>query len=173
MKIYFYAQQNEQIGPFSFEEFVQQPLTPQTWVWKQGLPGWIKAGEMQELQTMFVEIPSVPTALPYDPTYKGEPWAVGFSIFCLVSTVISPFIFIAYLEQNKGSLKAFFIAFLWVLIVLPYALMALGLICVVWTMWIAHKQNRNIWLWGALALFLNVIALLAIASQRKLNKPDR
>lgn len=40
-------------GPFSLEKLKEMPVTPQTKVWRQGMPEWIPAGEVGELNFLF------------------------------------------------------------------------------------------------------------------------
>ena len=59
----------QQMGPYNWtqlQQLVQQgQLTHQTYVWKQGMPQWQFAGEVQELTPLFQgnapEIPPMPS----------------------------------------------------------------------------------------------------------------
>jgi membrane protease subunit (stomatin/prohibitin family) len=62
-----------QAGPFDQAALQQQlaagQITAQTLVWRQGLPGWVPAGQVQELQALFARLPPplpppVPPAAP-------------------------------------------------------------------------------------------------------------
>ena len=62
MKCYYLHLGSEQQGPFSLEELQQKNIQPDTPVWKEGFSNWIKAGELNELQTIFAKKP---------PLYRG------------------------------------------------------------------------------------------------------
>lgn len=49
-------------GPFSLEKLKEMPVTPQTKVWRQGMPEWVPAGEVGELNYLFGTPPPAPTA---------------------------------------------------------------------------------------------------------------
>lgn len=63
MKRYFIAINSKQQGPFSLEELKQQEINSNTLVWFEGLKDWVKVGEIEELQEIFI---SSPPALPSD-----------------------------------------------------------------------------------------------------------
>jgi membrane protease subunit (stomatin/prohibitin family) len=58
---YFIAINGQQQGPFTttaLQQMVQQnTFTRETLVWKQGMTGWIKAGEISELSLLFAPVP--------------------------------------------------------------------------------------------------------------------
>lgn len=65
---YMLAVNNQQAGPFDWNQLKQLAqqgqLTPQTYVWKQGMPNWDFAGNVPELQPLFVsaapQMPGMP-----------------------------------------------------------------------------------------------------------------
>ena len=65
---YMLAVNNQQAGPFDWSQLKQLAqqgqLTPQTYVWKQGMPNWDFAGNVPELQPLFVsaapQMPGMP-----------------------------------------------------------------------------------------------------------------
>lgn len=48
---YYYADGSTPIGPITFEELIKSPINVETKVWKTGLPDWVKANELPELQS--------------------------------------------------------------------------------------------------------------------------
>jgi hypothetical protein len=63
---YSIAVNGQTTGPFDFPTLAQMAqagqLTPQSQVWKQGMPGWVAAGTVQELASLFA--PSAPPPPP-------------------------------------------------------------------------------------------------------------
>lgn len=59
--IYFVAINGQQTGPYdeqSLQKMAQDgTLRRETLVWKQGMPGWMKAGEVNELSHFFGAMP--------------------------------------------------------------------------------------------------------------------
>lgn len=64
MSQYYVAQDGQQLGPFTMEQLQQMAasgqLTPQTYVWKQGLPNWMPASQVPELGQLFGATPPPP-----------------------------------------------------------------------------------------------------------------
>ena len=60
--MYFVNINNQQAGPFSVQQLMQMAqsgqVTAQSYVWKQGMPQWVHAGQVQELQNIFA--PAMP-----------------------------------------------------------------------------------------------------------------
>ena len=66
---YMVGVNGQQAGPFDWnqlQQLVQQgQLTQQTYVWKQGMPNWAFAGQVQELQPLFMNaVPQMPGMPP-------------------------------------------------------------------------------------------------------------
>ena len=66
---YHISVNGSQAGPFNMQQLAQMAqggqLTPQTYVWKQGMPNWELAGNVPELATVFV--PPAPGSMPPPP----------------------------------------------------------------------------------------------------------
>ena len=64
--MYFVNINNQQAGPFSVQQLMQMAasgqVTAQNYVWKQGMPQWVHAGEVTELQSIFA--PAMPQMPP-------------------------------------------------------------------------------------------------------------
>lgn len=69
MKHYYYLEGNQQLGPFSLEELRSKPIQPNTKVWTQGLPDWVSANTVPEINAWFTDQSSSahPTSPP--PSY--------------------------------------------------------------------------------------------------------
>lgn len=50
---YYYTNGKERFGPFSIEELKDKDITPQTLVWKEGLPDWVAANTLSDLKVLF------------------------------------------------------------------------------------------------------------------------
>lgn len=69
---YFVGVNGQQAGPFNWQQLQQLvsqgQLTQQTYVWKQGMPQWQLAGQVQELQPLFAsaapQMPGMPPQMP-------------------------------------------------------------------------------------------------------------
>ena len=57
MKVYYIHQGSEQSGPFTIEELKQKNISKDTPVWYEDLPEWKKAGELPELNSLFISVP--------------------------------------------------------------------------------------------------------------------
>lgn len=73
MKQYYYiGPQNQQMGPYSYEELKDCVIGPNTKIWYQGLPNWVQACEISELQGWFPPS-SATTVPPYQPFQPQQP----------------------------------------------------------------------------------------------------
>lgn len=65
---YHVAVNGQATGPFDFAILSQMvangSLTKDSLVWKQGMANWVQAGTVQELQSLFVSIPPIPSNVP-------------------------------------------------------------------------------------------------------------
>ena len=70
---YYVAVNGQQTGPFGMQQLQQMvqygQLTPQTYVWKQGMAQWDAAGNVQELSSLFAAPapPPIPGGMPTPP----------------------------------------------------------------------------------------------------------
>lgn len=53
MKQYYYANGDQQLGPFTLQELQSKNLSKDTYVWYEGLSDWTRAGDLPELNSLF------------------------------------------------------------------------------------------------------------------------
>jgi hypothetical protein len=63
---YYYTDGKERFGPFTLEELKDKPISPTTLIWKEGLPDWVSARDLSDLESLFAEGSPLP---PLVPTY--------------------------------------------------------------------------------------------------------
>ena len=51
-KKYFIAEDDEQKGPFSFNELKEMGISKTTLIWKEGFDDWSEAGKIEKLQSL-------------------------------------------------------------------------------------------------------------------------
>jgi hypothetical protein len=65
---YLISVNGQQSGPFNIPQLQQMAVSSQlqtsTFVWKQGMPNWVEAGQVLELQNLFNAVPPPPPANP-------------------------------------------------------------------------------------------------------------
>lgn len=66
MKQYYYLEGNQQFGPFTLDELRSKPIKPTTKVWAQGLPDWVDAQTVPEINEWLSG-----ASLP--PSYSAQP----------------------------------------------------------------------------------------------------
>ena len=68
---YFIAAGSEQRGPFAVGQLLAEGVSPETLVWRQGMPAWQAAGKVDELAGLFIAyagpppLPRVAIPVPY------------------------------------------------------------------------------------------------------------
>lgn len=60
MSEYYILNGSEQQGPYTIDQ-LRGRVTPQTLVWREGLPDWIRAGDLPELSGLLAPEGTVPT----------------------------------------------------------------------------------------------------------------
>lgn len=76
---YYMIADGKQIGPFVAAELKYHGLTPETYVWREGMPNWVKAGTLPELAGLYATAESQPhysqphysQPTPQQPPYSG------------------------------------------------------------------------------------------------------
>ncbi|MBR1800105.1 MAG: CD225/dispanin family protein [Bacteroidaceae bacterium] len=78
MDRYFYLNSNnEQSGPVSPADFNRYGITETTMIWKQGMPNWMRAGQIPELSQYFRPTPPQPAG---GNNYGGNSYGNGGSV---------------------------------------------------------------------------------------------
>lgn len=52
MTQYYYTDGKERFGPFTLDELKDKQITGSTLVWKEGLPDWVQARQLDDLQSL-------------------------------------------------------------------------------------------------------------------------
>ncbi|RYY83625.1 MAG: DUF4339 domain-containing protein [Chitinophagaceae bacterium] len=77
MNTYYLHDGRQQTGPFTVSELKDHGIKNDTHVWAEGMDGWRKAGDIDELKFLFVVVPPpFPGAAPVPPPFEAaEPGA--------------------------------------------------------------------------------------------------
>lgn len=84
---YYYTDGKERFGPLTIEELKQKAITPETLVWKEGLPDWVPANTLSDLKELFDVAEDIPHQIQPTGTLSPQPknWlieSVLVTIFC-------------------------------------------------------------------------------------------
>jgi hypothetical protein len=182
MKYYYYAENNQQFGPFTIEELNTLRLKQSTLVWCEGMEEWLTADSIDELKEILIseppplpktnkaqqtfetveikQIPESKTSKRFDLTYKKEGEAVLVGIMLtIVPTILSLTGTITFDSIESYSHSRAIIAIISFVLRIAIA---------VWVVNIATRQNRNSTGWGWFAFIFPSIALIVIGLSKKL-----
>ena len=183
MKHYYISQNDEQLGPFTFDELKAKRLKKSTLVWYDGLTEWISADIVEELKDILVaEPPPLPkkekTKQPeiinqsplvaseikskHNPKYIREIAASNFGVLLLIISLLFSALLSLYKSEsteNYNETKELYL-------IISLVVRILVTISVIG---IAKRQNRDSTGWGFLAFFFPSIALIIIGRLQKLN----
>ena len=73
MKQYFFVKDNQKMGPVPAGELLQNGVGPDTLVWTEGLPDWVPASGLTELQPLFAPAAPAQPAAPVAPQAPAAP----------------------------------------------------------------------------------------------------
>ena len=73
MKQYFFVKDNQKMGPVPAGELLQNGVGPDTLVWTEGLPDWVPASGLIELQPLFAPAAPAQPAAPVAPQAPAAP----------------------------------------------------------------------------------------------------
>jgi hypothetical protein len=90
MSQFYYTDGKERFGPFTLEQLRDKNITEGTLVWKEGLPDWVPARNLSDLQSLFPPETGFPPPLsvPYvNPVAEAPPknWLIEsilVTLFC-------------------------------------------------------------------------------------------
>ncbi|MBO4232156.1 MAG: DUF4339 domain-containing protein, partial [Bacteroidales bacterium] len=111
-RLYYYAENGEKFGPYTYQELLDLPIREDTLVWHKGLAEWVCANELGELACMFQTTPPpLPESAGYTRAKKKQQLIVSQDVikrrrfmavvlisFALVVTVA--LFFIIYILKN-------------------------------------------------------------------------
>lgn len=75
--MYYIIINDQQQGPFAKEELLSRGLTPQTMVWCQGMPDWMPASSVHDLNDLFARPQQPQYQQPYQQQYQYPQQPVG------------------------------------------------------------------------------------------------
>ncbi|HLG03989.1 MAG TPA: DUF4339 domain-containing protein [Bacteroidia bacterium] len=179
MKHYYYADNEQQLGPFTIEELKSKRLKKTTLVWTDGMPDWTPADEFEELKDILIsgppplpkksnaspagepvqikQTPILVTSSKYDQTYTKEDDATVLGVILFIIPIA--FTFIPFKTEEDYSRANAFIAI---------GALVIRIAVIVGVVNISTRQNRNSTAWGWFAFFLPSIALIIIGQLKKL-----
>lgn len=111
--MYYYSDGNNQLGPLPIDE-LKGKINRETLVWKEGMPQWIRAAEMEELQNILppplpssvkIEIPeTLPQPAHEQPTHETD-WQTkaAISLILLLLVVFVYLISSILLKDDKAD----------------------------------------------------------------------
>ena len=182
MKHYYYADNDQQFGPFTVDELKTKRLKKSTLVWTEGMQDWTFANEIEELKNILIsEPPPLPkkaiapptietiqikqtpipvTSSKYDLTYTKEVEATFYGVILLIVPIALKLSGVVTFEteESYNIARAFF----------AIGSLVIRIAVTVWVVNIASRQNRNSTGWGWFAFFLPSIALIVIGQLKKL-----
>jgi len=181
MNHYYFAEDNQQFGPFSLEELKKEKIKKSTLIWTEGMSNWLRADTIDELKDILIpEPPPLPIiesnqiinnsksnkiskineSSKYDLTYSKESIAtiVGLLFF------IVPIILIITKLLTFATVEEYVI----VRIIILISALILRIFVIIWIQNIASRQNRNTTGWGWFAFFMPSLALIFIGQLKKL-----
>jgi hypothetical protein len=170
---YYYAINNQQFGPFKLEELKNHKIGKTTLVWREDMPSWIKADEVEELKEFIIPEPpplpsnidiieSSPKNLIVIPDENTQNQLVSnssgyskdsFVVVCGILIILSPLIILIFTQgENSDSSRPV----LAVLAFLVRAISAYGVYN------IAKLQNRDSSAWALFGFLFPGITLIII-----------
>jgi tetratricopeptide (TPR) repeat protein len=190
MKYYYYEENNERLGPFTFEELKGLRLKKTALVWTEGMSKWDTADTLDELRGILVAVPPpLPNRLPnddrspapkansivniaenpsvykvntkYDMTYAKETECTFWGIVIMVVSFIAGY----GIKNNEDILNAIEdggIVAVWILSFI------IRIIVSRYVYLIANRQNRNTIGWGLFAFFCPELSMIIIGQLKKL-----
>jgi tetratricopeptide (TPR) repeat protein len=179
MKHYYYAVDEQQLGPFTFEELEEKKLKKSTLVWTEGMQDWAPAHEVAELRSIiFSEPPPLPPkplkdeaevvketdkelkTPKYDVNYNKETSATYLGVLLLVIPFGIYLIGGLTFEDEESYNRANGL--------IAFGSLLLRIVVALYVSKIATRQNRNSAGWGWFAFFLPSLALIIIGQLKKL-----
>ena len=80
MEQYYYTDGKERYGPFTMDQLRDRKIGPETLVWKEGMPDWVAAKKISDLESLFLAAESfqeqVPIKVPQSYELPPKNWLV-------------------------------------------------------------------------------------------------
>lgn len=111
MKVYYIYRSNQQEGPYTSEQIRHAGLTPDTYVWYQGLQEWVLAKNVDELQDLWIATPPPPLPTSTDSSQSPTKTIAGisrgtfFALVGLFAAVIGFMYFKSLREQEHIRIR--------------------------------------------------------------------
>ena len=88
-KYYYLTDNTQQMGPVAPEDFKAYGITADTYIWREGMPDWIKVSQVPSLM-QYIETPVSATTNQYvnTPPPSNLVWAILSTILCCLPTGI-------------------------------------------------------------------------------------
>jgi len=194
MRYYFFLNnKNEQRGPFTLDELQEERILNSSLVWKEGLPDWKQAHELDELKGILISPP------PPIPNYKINEEMSNVSDGFInpdhknnnerYKEKKHPIYDENYVKEDVATSAGIIVIAIYILTAVilninppedseQYRIFAAivnliwRIIATIWVIAIAGRQNRQTGLWGLFAFFLPNPCLIIIGQKRKLYNPD-
>lgn len=89
MTQYYYTDGKERYGPFTIDQLRERNITSDTLVWKEGMPDWATANQLNELEVLFktfseTNIPGIPIVPQVHLAVAPKNWLVeSILVTCL------------------------------------------------------------------------------------------
>lgn len=170
MKYYYYAENNQQFGPYAIDDLKLKRLKKATLIWTEGMDNWAPAETIIELKEILIsEPPPLPkkniatqTATIYtkrDNSYKKEKEATFFGILIIIVETIFLFILKNNIETDFDYLNFLGKYYNYLLI------KKIGI--TIWVINIAKRQYRNKITWGIFSFIFPEFSLIIIGLLNK------
>lgn len=189
MKYYYYFENDQQFGPFTYEELKNNRIKKHTMVWFEGISEWAPAETFDELKDILIStpppfvkqniklvqhpnidpIPSTPVNSDgYDTFYKKETGATVVGVLIIFAYLIWFIIKLKIIEDSTKIDSAYIFDPAMARGIEMMLTSILRIAVTIWVVKIADRQNRDQTSWGILAFIFPSITLIIIGFQNKL-----
>ena len=105
--MYYIIINDQQQGPFAKEELLSRGLTPQTMVWCQGMPDWMPASSVHDLNDLFARPQQPQYQQPYQQPYQYPQQPVGTFTNWLPWAIVGTVLGIIGITKANGANNAY------------------------------------------------------------------
>lgn len=171
----FYEKNGQSVGPVDIQSIPPNELGRNTLVWTEGLDEWVKASEIESLESyLAVQPPPLPSRVSrfkekieskYDQDYDRETEATYFGALLLLVGILFALMSNDWEFGSEKDYRATRSAF-----GIISTIIRIGV--VVYVRGIVGRQNRQKAGWSILAFFLPSIAMIIVGLLRKYRDPN-